>query len=120
MASSHALGPTDIPLIEETISANFEKAVAARPRHEALISVQQGLRFSYDELKQAVNRLACGLHAAGLRRSIPLYGPGFLTDGTLEAQGELLEPLGKRTNHRLQRLELGAAYVNELVDAVRA
>lgn len=25
--------------------------------------------------------------AAGLNRSIPLYGPGFLTDGTLEAQG---------------------------------
>ncbi|HET9645021.1 MAG TPA: ABC transporter substrate-binding protein [Burkholderiaceae bacterium] len=25
--------------------------------------------------------------AAGLRKSIPLYGPGFLTDGTLEAQG---------------------------------
>ena len=25
--------------------------------------------------------------AAGLRRSIPLYGAGFLTDGTLEAQG---------------------------------
>jgi branched-chain amino acid transport system substrate-binding protein len=27
-------------------------------------------------------------YAAGLSRSIPLYGPGFLTDGTLEAQGE--------------------------------
>jgi branched-chain amino acid transport system substrate-binding protein len=26
--------------------------------------------------------------AAGLKRSIPLYGTGFLTDGTLEAQGE--------------------------------
>ena len=25
---------------------------------------------------------------AGLNKSIPLYGPGFLTDGTLEAQGE--------------------------------
>jgi len=26
--------------------------------------------------------------AAGLNASIPLYGPGFLTDGTLEAQGD--------------------------------
>jgi len=26
--------------------------------------------------------------AAGLNKSIPLYGPGFLTDGTLDAQGE--------------------------------
>lgn len=25
--------------------------------------------------------------AAGLKKNIPLYGPGFLTDGTLEAQG---------------------------------
>lgn len=27
-------------------------------------------------------------HAAGLRKTIPLYGAGFITDGTLEAQGE--------------------------------
>ncbi|KRB64220.1 ABC transporter permease [Noviherbaspirillum sp. Root189] len=26
--------------------------------------------------------------AAGLNKTIPLYGPGFLTDGTLEAQGQ--------------------------------
>ena len=28
-----------------------------------------------------------GLRRAGLKKSIPLYGAGFLTDGTLEAQG---------------------------------
>ena len=27
--------------------------------------------------------------AAGLDKTIPLYGPGFLTDGTLEAQGDV-------------------------------
>jgi branched-chain amino acid transport system substrate-binding protein len=31
--------------------------------------------------------------AAGLKNSIPLYGPGFLTDGTLEAQGEAAQGL---------------------------
>jgi branched-chain amino acid transport system substrate-binding protein len=31
--------------------------------------------------------------AAGLRKTIPLYGPGFLTDGTLEAQGESAQGL---------------------------
>jgi len=31
--------------------------------------------------------------AAGLKKSIPLYGSGFLTDGTLEAQGEAAEGL---------------------------
>jgi branched-chain amino acid transport system substrate-binding protein len=36
--------------------------------------------------------------AAGLRKSVPLYGPGFLTDGTLPAQGEAAEGL-KTTLH---------------------
>jgi branched-chain amino acid transport system substrate-binding protein len=31
--------------------------------------------------------------AAGLKKSIPLYGAGFLTDGTLEAQGEAAQGL---------------------------
>ncbi len=31
--------------------------------------------------------------AAGLKASIPLYGPGFLTDGTLEAQGDAAQGL---------------------------
>ena len=32
-------------------------------------------------------------YAAGLRKTIPLVGPGFLTDGTLEAQGESAQGL---------------------------
>jgi len=32
-------------------------------------------------------------HAAGLRKTIPLVGSGFLTDGTLEAQGESAQGL---------------------------
>ena len=32
-------------------------------------------------------------YAAGLRKAIPLVGPGFLTDGTLEAQGESAQGL---------------------------
>jgi branched-chain amino acid transport system substrate-binding protein len=31
--------------------------------------------------------------AAGLKDKIPLYGPGFLTDGTLEAQGDAAQGL---------------------------
>src|SRR5205823_1403887 len=31
--------------------------------------------------------------AAGLRKTIPLYGPGFLTDGTLDAQGDAAQGL---------------------------
>ena len=32
-------------------------------------------------------------YAAGLNKTIPLYGPGFLTDGTLEAQGAAAQGL---------------------------
>jgi branched-chain amino acid transport system substrate-binding protein len=31
--------------------------------------------------------------AAGLKNNIPLYGPGFVTDGTLEAQGDAAQGL---------------------------
>jgi branched-chain amino acid transport system substrate-binding protein len=42
--------------------------------------------------------------AAGLKKSIPLYGPGFLTDGTLEAQGEAAEGM-KTTLHYADDLD---------------
>jgi len=43
--------------------------------------------------------------AAGLKDSITLYGPGFLTDGTLEAQGEAAQGL-MTTLHYADGLEL--------------
>ncbi len=43
-------------------------------------------------------------HAAGLRKTIPLYGAGFITDGTLEAQGEAASGL-LTTLHYADNLE---------------
>ena len=42
--------------------------------------------------------------AAGLRKSVPLYGPGFLTDGTLPAQGDAADGL-KTTLHYADDLD---------------
>ncbi|HZF80039.1 MAG TPA: ABC transporter substrate-binding protein [Rubrivivax sp.] len=42
--------------------------------------------------------------AAGLRRTIPLYGPGFLTDGTIEAQGAAAQGL-QTTLHYADNLD---------------
>jgi branched-chain amino acid transport system substrate-binding protein len=42
--------------------------------------------------------------AAGLKKSIPLFGPGFLTDGTLQAQGEAAEGM-KTTLHYADDLD---------------
>ena len=43
--------------------------------------------------------------AAGLRKSIPLVGPGFLTDGTLQAQGESAQGL-ETTLHYADGLDI--------------
>jgi branched-chain amino acid transport system substrate-binding protein len=45
--------------------------------------------------------------AAGLRKSVPLYGPGFLTDGTLPAQGDAADGL-KTTLHYADDLDTPA------------
>ena len=45
--------------------------------------------------------------AAGLSKSIPLYGAGFLTDGTLQAQGEAAEGV-KTTLHYADDLDTPA------------
>ena len=60
---SSASGPTDIPLLKETISANLGRTVAAYGDRDALVSVEQGLRFTYRELAAAVDGVATGLMA---------------------------------------------------------
>jgi fatty-acyl-CoA synthase len=63
---SYAAGPTDVPLLEETIGANFERTVAAHSDHEALVEVASGRRWTYAELDRDVNAVARGLIAAGI------------------------------------------------------
>ena len=63
---SHTAGSTEVPLLEETIGANLERAVASFPDREALISRHQGVRYTYSELNAAVDEVARGLLALGL------------------------------------------------------
>jgi len=63
---SYANGLSTEPLLGETIGANFERTVARVPDSEALVSCHQGARFTYAELKDAVDRLATGMLRAGL------------------------------------------------------
>jgi fatty-acyl-CoA synthase len=68
MTLSYAHGVCDTPLLGETIGQNFERTVARVPDAEALVSCHQGVRYTYAELDEAVNRLASGMLAAGLRK----------------------------------------------------
>jgi fatty-acyl-CoA synthase len=63
---SYAHGAVATPLLGETIGANFERTVARFPEAEAVVSRHQGIRFTYAELNEGVDRLARALMAAGL------------------------------------------------------
>jgi fatty-acyl-CoA synthase len=63
---SYAHGAVATPLLGETIGANFERTVARFPEAEALVSRHQGIRLTYAELNEGVDRLARALMAAGL------------------------------------------------------
>jgi fatty-acyl-CoA synthase len=59
-------GPTDTPILEETIGENFERTVATYPDAEALIEVASNRRWSYRELDDDINVVARGLMALGI------------------------------------------------------
>jgi fatty-acyl-CoA synthase len=66
MAPSQARGSDAVPLLDETIGTNLERTIARFGDRDALISCQQGQRYSYHELGAAVDLLARALIAAGL------------------------------------------------------
>ena len=63
---SYDAGPADVPILEETIGANFERTAAAHPHVDALVEVATGRRWTYSELDDEINTVARGLMAAGL------------------------------------------------------
>jgi len=63
---SYVSGASEVPLIGETIGAMFDRIVAQYPNNEALVARQQGLRYSYAQLKAEVDRCAMGLLALGI------------------------------------------------------
>jgi fatty-acyl-CoA synthase len=65
-ALSYASGPTDSPLLEETIGAAFDRTVAAHGDRAALVDRASGLRYTYRELAAEVDALARGLSARGI------------------------------------------------------
>jgi fatty-acyl-CoA synthase len=62
---SYDAGRTDIPILEETIRANFEATAARHPEVEALVDVGSGRRWTYAELNAEIDVIARGLMALG-------------------------------------------------------
>src|SRR5437660_11817082 len=74
---SYAHGVCEQPLLGETIGSNLERTIARVPDAEALVSCHQGIGYTYAELGAAVDRLAGGILAAGVRKGdrIGVWGP---------------------------------------------
>ncbi|MGZ4772696.1 MAG: AMP-binding protein [Ilumatobacteraceae bacterium] len=65
-STSYAIGDTDKPLLEETIGSAFDRTVAANADREALVVPFQGVRLTYAQLAEQVDRVARGLLGLGL------------------------------------------------------
>src|ERR1700746_2350919 len=74
---SYAHGAYPEPLLGETIGHNLDRTIARVPDADALVSCHQGLRYTYAELGDAVERLAGGMLAAGLQKGdrVGVWGP---------------------------------------------
>ncbi|HEX5494686.1 MAG TPA: AMP-binding protein [Mycobacteriales bacterium] len=66
-AGSYASGTSTVPLIGETIGANFDRMVATFGDREALVDRGSDRRWTYTELAAEVDACALGLLDAGVR-----------------------------------------------------
>ena len=79
MTLSAAKGPTSVPLLDETIPENLGRTVAAHGERDALVSVEQGLRFTYVEFSEAVDLVARGLMGIGVGKGdrVGIWSPNY-------------------------------------------
>jgi fatty-acyl-CoA synthase len=74
---AYAHGTSDVPLRAETIGRMWDEVVAAHGDRPALVSQHQGIRWTYAELDEQVERCARALLAAGVEKGdrIGIWSP---------------------------------------------
>ena len=74
---SHAVGPTDVPLLERTIGDDLHATAERYADREALVVPHQDVRWTYAELDHRVDELARALVASGFERGdrIGIWAP---------------------------------------------
>ena len=77
--SSYASGPSSLPLLGETIGSSLERVAATYGDRDALVSVHQGVRYTYAELNDRVDGVAMGLLSYGLERGdrVGIWSPNY-------------------------------------------
>ncbi len=78
--TAHRKGPTEVPLLEQTIGDNFEATVAKFPDHLALVMPHQNIRWTYRRFNEEVDRVARGLLARGYQKGdrIGVWAPNLV------------------------------------------
>jgi fatty-acyl-CoA synthase len=76
---SHAKGAIDEPLLKDTISEALDRAVEKWGDQEAVVSVHQGTKWTFRDLKEKAVRVAAGLRALGAtkRDRIGIWAPNL-------------------------------------------
>lgn len=65
---SYAFRGSEKPLIGKTIGEMFDEIADKYPDSDAIVSVQQGIRYTYREMKDETDRVAKGLLSLGLKK----------------------------------------------------
>lgn len=66
LTQSYAAGPTDVPLIEQTIPANLAQTAITYPDNIALIDASAQRQWTYAQFYRDVRQVATGLHHRGV------------------------------------------------------
>src|SRR3974390_1804025 len=65
---SYAFRGSEKPLIGKTIGDMFDEIAETYPDNDALVSLQQGVRYTYREFQKEINRIAKGLLSLGFKK----------------------------------------------------
>lgn len=68
LTQARSIGPSEPPLLEETVGENFARIVSQHGDRPAVISREQARRSTYRELDEQSNVLARGLQSLGVKK----------------------------------------------------
>jgi fatty-acyl-CoA synthase len=111
MALSYSQGIGTTPLLGETVGANFDRAVAEHPDRDALVVRHQGVKLTYSELGEAVDRTARALAGLGLRKGdrLGIWAPNCAEWVTVQFATAKLGVILVNVNPAYRTTELGYA-----------
>ncbi|MBO4121953.1 AMP-binding protein [Cupriavidus gilardii] len=118
-------GATDVPLSDQTIAELLAATVAAHPDAEAVVFREQGIRWTWRQFSEQVDRLATGLLERGIARGdrVGIWSPNrqewLVTQFATARIGAILVNINPA--YRLAELEyaLNKAGVRMLITAAR-